>query len=220
MADIGVTPAGGSESADSDAFLRKALEQFLGKSQQEIHSTLLETLSGHTRAILASLTVEEIYGDREMFARLVREIASPDLAKFGISILSFTIKDISDKQNYLASLGSTQTAVVKRDADIGIAEANRDASIARAQCEQKRKEARYEADSNIANAARDFQTRSAGFDQEVLLPCHTGVVAIIIIAGLTPRLGCATGEPKEGRERTCVPAAGGASAPGHPRRAA
>lgn len=47
----------------------------------------------------------------------------------GIEILSFTIKDIMDKVDYLNSLGKAQTAVVKRDADIGVAEANRDAGI-------------------------------------------------------------------------------------------
>ena len=67
--------------------------------------------------------------DREAFAALVREVASPDVGRMGIEILSFTIKDIEDKVNYLDSLGKTQTAKVKRDADIGVAESNRDAGI-------------------------------------------------------------------------------------------
>ena len=67
--------------------------------------------------------------DRDSFAKLVREVALPDVGKMGIEILSFTIKDIEDKVQYLDSLGKTQTAKVKRDADIGVAEANRDAGI-------------------------------------------------------------------------------------------
>jgi flotillin len=67
--------------------------------------------------------------DRDSFAKLVREVASPDVGKMGIEILSFTIKDIEDKVQYLDSLGKTQTAKVKRDADIGVAEAHRDAGI-------------------------------------------------------------------------------------------
>ena len=59
----------------------------------------------------------------------MREVASPDVGRMGIEILSFTIKDIVDNVNYLDSLGKTQTAKVKRDADIGVAEANRDAGI-------------------------------------------------------------------------------------------
>ena len=67
--------------------------------------------------------------DREAFAALVREVASPDVGRMGIEVLSFTIKDIEDHVSYLDSLGKTQTAKVKRDADIGVAESNRDAGI-------------------------------------------------------------------------------------------
>ena len=70
-----------------------------------------------------------LFKDREAFAALVREVASPDVGRMGIEILSFTIKDIEDNVSYLDSLGKTQTAKVKRDADIGVAESNRDAGI-------------------------------------------------------------------------------------------
>lgn len=56
-------------------------------------------------------------------------MASPDVGRMGIEILSFTIKDIEDQVGYLDSLGKTQTAAVKREADIGVAEASRDAGI-------------------------------------------------------------------------------------------
>ena len=77
-----------------------------------------------------TLSVEEIYQDRENFAKLVREHASPDVAKMGLEIVSFTIKDVSDHVQYLDSLGKKQTANVVRDADIGKAEALRDSGIA------------------------------------------------------------------------------------------
>jgi len=73
--------------------------------------------------------VEAIYQDRDQFAQLVREVAAPDVGRMGIEILSFTIKDVYDSVEYLESLGRAQTANVKRDADIGVAEANRDAGI-------------------------------------------------------------------------------------------
>lgn len=76
-----------------------------------------------------TLTVEEVYKDRDQFAGLVREVAAPDVGRMGIEILSFTIKDVYDDVQYLASLGKAQTAAVKRDADIGVAQANRDAGI-------------------------------------------------------------------------------------------
>lgn len=75
------------------------------------------------------LTVEEIFQDRKKFAQMVCEVASPDVIKMGIDIVSFTIKEVNDDVTYLGSLGNTQTAIVKRDATVGVAEANRDAGI-------------------------------------------------------------------------------------------
>lgn len=75
------------------------------------------------------MSVEEVYRDRDQFASLVREVAAPDVGRMGIEILSFTIKDVFDQVEYLASLGKARTAAVKRDADVGVAQANRDAGI-------------------------------------------------------------------------------------------
>ena len=102
--------------------LHTASEQFLGKKEHEIKSTVLQTLEGHLRAILGTLTVEEVYKDRDQFASLVREVAAPDVGRMGIEILSFTIKDVYDNVTYLQSLGKAQTAAVKRDAEIGVAQ--------------------------------------------------------------------------------------------------
>lgn len=150
-----------------DDLLKTACEQFLGKNPKEIEEILLQTLEGHLRAILGTLTVEEIYKDRDTFAGLVREVASPDVGRMGIEILSFTIKDIEDHVNYLDSLGKTQTAVVKREADIGVAEAQRDAGIKEAECDREKQDKRFKADTNIADSSREYQMQKAGFDQEV-----------------------------------------------------
>ena len=82
----------------------------------------IKTLEGHLRAILGTLTVEEVYKDREQFAALVRDVAAPDVGRMGVEILSFTIKDLHDDVSYLESLGKSQTAAVKRDAEIGVAQ--------------------------------------------------------------------------------------------------
>lgn len=157
----------GAQGADASVFLAKALEQFLGRRTKDIENAILQTLEGHLRAILGTLTVEEIYNEREKFAQLVRETAAPDVAKMGLQILSFTIKDVTDTVNYLDSLGKSQTAKVKRDAAIGTAIAQRDSRIVEAQCNQERMKARLEADSNIADAKREFETQKAGFLEEI-----------------------------------------------------
>merc|ERR1719419_2126832 len=149
------------------ALLEIAAEQFLGKKEDEITETILQTLEGHLRAILGTLTVEEVYKDRDQFANLVREIAAPDVGRMGIEILSFTIKDVYDNVDYLASLGKTQTAVVKRDAEIGVAQANRDAGIREAECEKSAMDIKYSTDTKIEDNSRAFKLQKANFDKEV-----------------------------------------------------
>merc|ERR1719309_1189808 len=150
-----------------EALLTIAAEQFLGKREDEIVDTILQTLEGHLRAILGTLTVEEVYKDRDQFASLVREVASPDVGRIGIEILSFTIKDVYDNVDYLASLGKTQTAAVKRDAEIGVAQANRDAGIREAECEKAAMDIKYSTDTKIEDNSRGFKLQKANFDMEV-----------------------------------------------------
>ena len=97
----------------------------------------------------------------------VREVASPDVGKMGIEILSFTIKDVFDNVNYLGSLGKTQTEIVKRDAKIGIAEANRDAGIKEAECEKAAEDVKFQTDTKIEDDKRAFKLKQANFIKEV-----------------------------------------------------
>ncbi|XP_067014984.2 flotillin-2 isoform X2 [Anabrus simplex] len=85
----------------------------------------------------------------------------------GIEILSFTIKDVYDEVQYLASLGKAQTAAVKRDADIGVAQANRDAGIREAECENAAMDIKYTTDTKIEDNSRMFKLQKANFDKEV-----------------------------------------------------
>ncbi|XP_067130404.1 flotillin-2-like [Centruroides vittatus] len=148
-------------------FLSTAAEQFLGKEVEHIKSVILQTLEGHLRAILGTLSVEEVYRDRDQFASLVRDVAAPDVGRMGIDILSFTIKDVFDKVEYLESLGKSRTAAVKRDADVGVAQAERDAGIREAECEKSSMDVKYGADTKIEDSHRLYQLQKANFDGEV-----------------------------------------------------
>lgn len=95
--------------------LRAACEQFLGKSEDDIKNVARMTLEGHQRAIMASMTVEEIYKNRKKFAKKVFEVASNDLVDMGFTVISYTIKDISDDEGYLIALGEWIFFVVHTD---------------------------------------------------------------------------------------------------------
>jgi len=145
----------------------KAAEQFINKNAREIENIFLQTIEGHQRAIMGTLTVEEIYKDRNKFATSVRETASADLENMGMEIVSYTIRDIDDEQGYLDALGQGRTAEVKRDADIGKAEAERDAGIQQAAADREKQIAKYQAETNIADSAREFAVKKANYDAEV-----------------------------------------------------
>ncbi|XP_018569552.1 flotillin-2 isoform X1 [Anoplophora glabripennis] len=164
---LSVTGVAQCKIMKADELLQTASEQFLGKTVKEIKMTILQTLEGHLRAILGTLTVEEVYRDRDQFAALVREVAAPDVGRMGIEILSFTIKDVYDEVQYLASLGKAQTAMVKRDADAGVAEANRDAGIREAECQKSAMDIKYATDTKIEDNSRMFKLQKANFDQEI-----------------------------------------------------
>jgi flotillin len=110
--------------------LHAAAERFLGKQPQEIAKIALETVQGHLRAILGTLTVEDIYKNRDQFAQKVQEISAGDLANMGLGIDSFTIRDIRDKHGYLDALGRPRIAEVKRTAAIAEAVATKEAAVA------------------------------------------------------------------------------------------
>lgn len=147
--------------------LALACEQFLDLDLYRVENTVLQTLEGHLRAILGTLSVEAIYKDRDQFASLVREVAAPDVGRMGIEILSFTIKDVFDDVDYLNSLGRPQIAKIKRDANVGVAEAERDAGIVEAECEKARMEVRCKVDAAIAEHQREFELQKAAFDVEI-----------------------------------------------------
>nr|CAD7570617.1 unnamed protein product [Timema californicum] len=151
----------------NEEMLLAACEQFLGKSETEIQHIALVTLEGHQRAIMGSMTVEEIYKDRKKFSKQVFEVASSDLVNMGITVVSYTLKDIRDEEGYLKSLGMARTAEVKRDARIGEAEARKDAQIKEAIAEEERMASRFLNDTEIAKAQRDFELKKAAYDVEV-----------------------------------------------------
>src|SRR5512136_2943802 len=150
-----------------DVSISTAAEQFLSKGVDEIKNIATQTLEGHLRAILGTMTVEDIYQNRDAFAQKVQEVAAGDMANMGLGIVSFTIRDIKDSQGYLDALGKPRIAQVKRDAQIAQAEADRDAMIKSSQAVQAGQEAKFAADSKIAEAQRDYQSNVAQYQAAV-----------------------------------------------------
>ena len=143
-----------------------AAEQFLGKSKEDRENEAKEVLEGHLRSILGSMTVEEIYKNRDKFSQEVQRVASQDLAKMGLVIVSFTIKDVRDKNGYLDSLGKPRIAQVKRDADIATAEADKETRIKRSEAAKEAQQYEIERATEIALAEKENLLKVAEYRRE------------------------------------------------------
>jgi len=117
--------------SDTESVLT-ASEQFLTKTDQERESLIRLVMEGHLRGIIGQLTVEEIVKQPEMVSDRMRSTCAEDMNKMGLEVISFTIKEVRDKNEYITNMGKPDVARIKRDADVATAEAERDTAIRRA----------------------------------------------------------------------------------------
>jgi flotillin len=150
-----------------DASIMAAAERFLTFSVEDIHSIVLKTLEGQLRAVLAGLTVERANDSREEFQQSVTAAASADLAKMGVQIDNIVIQAIWDEVGYLEALGKKRTAEVKRDAEIGAADARRQEVEKVAANDLAAAQARALADQKISEAEKARDVARAQYQAEI-----------------------------------------------------
>ena len=131
---------------------------FLGKDLDYIKSVVLQTIEGHLRAITGTLTMEEIYLERQTYATLVTEMASKDLENFGIAMLSFTIKEITDKVDYLTSMGRKDIAKTQHKAAVDVATVQKDCKIKESDAELAKKEVEFKNNKELEEQNKLLQT--------------------------------------------------------------
>ena len=153
-----------------------ASEQFLTKTDQEREGLIRLVMEGHLRGIIGQLTVEEIVKQPEMVADRMRSTCAEDMNKMGLEVISFTIKEVRDKNEYITNMGRPDIARIKRDADVAAAEAERDtaikraeaqraAAVAKAQADQERVIAETVSAAKQAEAQRDLEIKKASFKE-------------------------------------------------------
>ena len=147
--------------------IRRAAEGFLGMNPAQVASTIKETLSGHLRGIIGTLTVEELYRDQRRFQDSIRAEAHSDLDGMGFEFRSFVFQEIRDEQGYLDALGQPKIQSALRDARIATAEADRDAKIEEESARQRKEEKRILVDTEIVTADRELEMKKAGVKQDV-----------------------------------------------------
>src|SRR5207344_1185242 len=163
--------------SDPESILTAA-EQFLTKSPEEREGLIRLVMEGHLRGIIGQLTVEEIVKQPEMVADRMRTTCAGDMNKMGLEVISFTIKEVRDKNEYITNMGRPDIARIKRDADVATAEADRDtaikraiasreAAVAKAQADQERVLAETLSQAKQAEAQRDLEVKKAQYLETV-----------------------------------------------------
>jgi flotillin len=158
--------------------IQTASEQFLTKTPPEREGLIRLVMEGHLRGIIGQLTVEEIVKQPEMVGDRMRATCADDLHKMGLEVISFTIKEVRDKNEYITNMGRPDVARIKRDADVAAAEAERDtaikraeamraAAVAKAQADKERVLAETLSQAAQAEAQRDLQIKQANFLETV-----------------------------------------------------
>jgi flotillin len=143
------------------ASILTAAEQFLTKPQPQREGLIRLVMEGHLRGIIGQLTVEQIVKEPEMVGDRMRATCADDMSKMGLEVISFTIKEVRDKNEYISNMGRPDIARIKRDADVATAEAERDTAIQRANAQRESAIARAQADQDRVIAETASQTRQA-----------------------------------------------------------
>ena len=158
--------------------IQTAAEQFLTKTPQEREGLIRLVMEGHLRGIIGQLTVEEIVKQPEMVGDRMRSTCAGDMDKMGLEVISFTIKEVRDKNEYISNMGRPDVARIKRDADVATAEAERDtaikraeamraAAVAKAQADKERVLAETLSQAAQAEATRDLEVKRANYLETV-----------------------------------------------------
>ena len=159
--------------SDKESILTAA-EQFLTKRPEQREALIRLVMEGHLRGIMGQLTVEQIVKEPEMVGDRMRSTCADDMSKMGLEVVSFTIKEVRDKNEYITNMGRPDVARIKRDAEVATAEADRDiaikraemsraAAVAKAQADQERVAAETASLAKQAEAQRDLNIKQAAY---------------------------------------------------------
>ena len=155
-----------------------AAEQFLSKPPQQREAMIRLVMEGHLRGIVGLLTVEQIVKEPEMVSEKMRATSSADLAKMGLEVVSFTIKEVRDDNDYIANMGRPEIERVRKEANIAVAlaardtqiqqaNAQRESAVARAAADQERVAAETASMAKQSEFQRDLALKRASYDAEV-----------------------------------------------------
>lgn len=150
----------------SEEMITLAAQNFLNVSREQIAQKINDLLEGNIREIVGQMKLTEMVGDRKAFSEKVQENAVPDLARFGLELVSFNVQNFSDDNDVITNLGIDNVEQIRKDAAIAKSNAQREIAVAEAENAKASNDARVKAEEEIAKRNNSLAIQKAQLKQE------------------------------------------------------
>ena len=150
----------------SEQMIELACQNFLNLPRSEINKKVRDLLEGNVREIVGQMKLTDMVSDRKAFSEKVQENAVPDLARFGLELVSFNVQNFIDDNSVIDNLGIDNVEQIRKKAQIAKSDAQREIAIAEAENAKIANDAKVKAAEEIAARNNDLAIKQAQLKQE------------------------------------------------------
>ena len=150
----------------TDEMIALAAQNFLNVNRDAIASKINDLLEGNIREIVGAMKLTEMVSDRKSFSDKVQNNVVPDLARFGLELVSFNVQNFFDENGVIENLGIDNVEQIRKNAAIAKSDAQREISIAEAENAKVSNDAKVKAAEEIAKRNNDLAIKQAELKQE------------------------------------------------------
>lgn len=150
----------------TDEMMALAAQNFLNSDRDTIGQKVRDLLEGNIREIVGQMNLTDMVSDRKAFSEKVQENAVPDLARFGLELISFNVQNFSDENGVINDLGIDNIEQIRKAAAIAKSDAQREIAIAEAENAKQANDAKVKAAEEIAARNNDLAIKQAQLQKE------------------------------------------------------
>ena len=150
----------------TDEMIALAAQNFLNVGREEIARKINDLLEGNIREIVGQMKLTEMIGDRKSFSEKVQENAVPDLARYGLELITFNVQNFVDDNDVIQNLGIDNVAQISKNAAIARSNAEREVEVAKAANAKQANDAKVQAAEEIAKRNNDLAIKQANLQRE------------------------------------------------------
>ena len=150
----------------TDEMMSLAAQNFLNSDRDTIGQKVRDLLEGNIREIVGQMNLTDMVSDRKAFSEKVQENAVPDLARFGLELISFNVQNFSDENGVINDLGIDNIEQIRKAAAIAKSDAQREIAIAEAENAKQANDAKVKAAEEIAARNNDLAIKQAQLQKE------------------------------------------------------